>query len=509
MQQEIESVEAARGALADANDGERESRLTALLSALLAAFFGLLTAALLAAMAGFHHWFVIAPLAVLIAFGVRRLLPSESAIPSLSRAAAMGLMLVVVGAVLSNVVLRSNLVVAGRDGATYANTAAFLVDGSNLFPDGISEPFSVEDGLSFGAPGFVLRDDGTLWQQFLHSTAAAMGFVGELLGRGAMFSFNAFVSGIGILGLFALGRRFMGEWWALGAATVMGLSLPYVYYSRGSFAEIATLTLIAGGLWTAHAALANQPQLALGGGLLLGGAAVVRVDAWMIGLALAAFLVTTTWLREQQEAWIAGRLFTGFAIAAFIGLLDLALFALPYLTILRSTLIPLLLAVVVVRLLEPLVRSEAIRSLGDRIQSRPVLVGNVVATIGGAIILYLWIVRPLLPPAQIPVPNGLYGLEAIQIRDGIAVDPSRTYFEQSVWWLTWYIGLPLTAIGFMGFVGSLRKSLVRNMAAIRLIILMFAVPALIYLVRPAVNPDQIWAIRRFTPVILPGLVLFA
>ena len=37
----------------------------------------------------------------------------------------------------------------------------------------------------------------------------------------------------------------------------------------------------------------------------------------------------------------------------------------------------------------------------------------------------------------------------------------------------------------------------------------FAVPSLVYLVRPAIVPDQLWAIRRFEPITLPGLAIAA
>ncbi len=504
MQQQTKPTEAGRHVPTTQTSDGGESRLTIVLSSLLATFLGLMTAALLSAMAGLHHAVVVAPLAIAIGLAFFKQFPNNFAIPKLSRAVAVALTLVVVGAVVSNVALRSNLVVAGRDGGTYANTAAFLVDGSNLFPAAIEEPFAGRD-LDFASPGFVVRDDGTFWQQFLHSTSAALGFVGELFGRGAMFSFNGLLSGIGILSLFALGRRFMAEWWALAAATLMAVTLPYVHYSRGTFTEIATMTLIAGGLWAGHVAIQNQPRFAFGAGLLLGGAATVRVDAWMVGVSVAALLFTTVWLSEQHETWVARRMLTGFALMAIVGLVDIAFFGEPYLGIVGKFLIPLVAAVIALRVLIPMTTTAEFKKLADFIQRNRHHVANLLTIVVAAALVYLWLIRPLLGPSRA---NNTYGLEPIQLREGLTVDTTRNYAEQSVWWLTWYIGVPLTALGFAGFIAALRQSILKGQAAVRLAVLVFAVPAFTYLVRPSVNPDQIWAIRRFTPVVLPGLLLF-
>lgn len=508
MQQQTKSVEAARHLTSPTATGEGESRLTPLLSASLAAFLGLLTAALLAAMVGLHHAIVVGPLTAVIGVALYRQLPTNLAIPRLSKAAAVTLALVVLAAVVSNVLLRSNLVVAGRDGGTYANTAAFLVDGANLFPEAIAEPFTGQD-LSFASPGFVLRDDGTFWQQFLHSTSSALGFVGELFGRGAMFSFNGVLSGVGILSLFALGRRFMGQWWALAAATLMAATLPYIHYSRGTFTEIPTLVLITGGLWAGHVALQAQPQLAFGSGLLLGGAALVRVDAWMAGIGVAALVFFTVWFSEEQESWVARRMLTGFAIPAVLGFIDLTVFSVPYFGLLRASIVPLVAAVVMLRVLVPAGETKELRQLAELVQRNRKQVATMLAVSAGLGLAFLWLVRPSLFPSRVFSSQGPYGLEVIQVREGLTVDPNRNYAELTVWWLTWYIGVPLTLLGFAGFIGALRRSVVKGSAAIRLVTLTFLVPALTYLVKPSVNADQIWAIRRFTPVVLPGLILFA
>ncbi|NND03332.1 MAG: hypothetical protein HKN91_11150, partial [Acidimicrobiia bacterium] len=301
--------------------------------------------------------------------------------------------------------------------------------------------------------------------------------------------------------------RFMDEWWALAAATLMAASLPFIHYSRGTFTEIPTLVLVAGGLWAADTAIRAQPRYAFGAGLLLGGAAMVRVDAWMVGVALSLFLLTTTWFEEDQETWVAGRVLVGFLTTGILGLFDLTIFAVPYFGLLRASIIPLLAAMVVVRILVPASQTPELVRLASLVQRNRRLVANTLTVVFVAAIGFLWFVRPALFPSRVFSPLGPYGLEPIQIREGLPVDPTRNYAEMTVWWLTWYLGAPLTALGFGGFIAALRRGIAKGQSAIRLPLLVFLVPTITYLVKPSVNADQIWAIRRFTPIVLPGLVL--
>lgn len=481
------------------------SRFPAVLAAALAATLGLLVAGVLTAMAGVHHFFVQGPLAVGFFIFIFRQLPRHGVAGRLPRAVVILLLGLVVAVVVTNLVLRSNLVVAGRDGATYANTAAFLVDGADLHPTAVATPFGGE-GFEYRAPGFVVRDDGTFFQQFLHSTPAMYAFFGELFGRGAIFAVNAVLAGIGLLAIFALALRFVSPWWALAAATLTAATLPYAYYARGTFSEIPALVLVIGGLWAGHIATTTRPEFSLGAGLLLGGAALVRVDAWMIGIALAAVHFIAVWLDEEEAAWAASRIFAGFAVAAAIGLIDLAVFSEPYLANVGRNLLALIVVAVSLRVAVPLAASAPLRRLAGWGQRHIVQVGGVVALGLGVFFLYAWFVRPLLPPSQAP---GVYDVAEIQLREGSAVEPNRAYTELSVWWLSWYLGIPLLAMGLAGFVAGLRRSLRKGEAGLRLVLVAFAVPTLTYIVRPSVNPDQIWAIRRFLPISIPGLVIMA
>lgn len=481
------------------------SRLPLVVSAALAATFGLLSAGLLLAMAGLHHAALQAPVAVIIAVALYRLLPSQRLEPQLSGAIVTALTVAVLIIVSSNFILRSDLVIAGRDGGTYANTASFLVEGSNLFPVAAEEPFIGSD-LEISGPGFVAKPDGTFYQQFLHATPATYAFFGELFGKGALFNVNALLSGVAALAIFALALRFVAAWWAMLAMVATALTLPFAYYSRGTFSEIATLTLTVGGLWAAHIALSGHRRVALGAGILLGGAAIVRVDAWFIGIALAALVFTTTWLEEEEATEAAARIYGGFAVVAAVGLIDLVFFSEPYLANVGKRLLPLIVVTIGLRVAAPLASGDRMRQMATWVKQHQNAVGNGLALAVLAVVGYLWFVRPLLTPL---LAEAAYGLEPIQLAEGNPVEPNRSYAELSVRWLTWYLGIPVVLVGFLGLAAAVRHSTARHAAALRLVTLAFLVPAVTYLVKPAVNPDQIWAIRRYLPAVIPGLAIFA
>ena len=480
------------------------SRLPTVLSAALALMVGLLTAGLLLAMAGFHSAWLQGPGAIVIAIVMYRYLPirtRDEPLPPAVVGLLVVLVLVVVG---SNFALRSELVIAGRDAATYANTASFLVDDGGLFPTAIADPFVGEE-LDFSAPGFVVRDDGTFWQQFLHSISTVYAFFGELFGKSAIFGVNAFVSGVAVLAVFAMARRLVPPWWALLAAIATAGTLPFAYYSRGTFSEMATLLLAVGGLWAAHIALSEQPAVAVGSGLLLGAATMIRVDAWTLGVAIGALLVTSVWLAEDDAADTARRIFNGFAVTAALGLIDLALFSEPYLVNVGRLLLYLVVATVGLRTVAPLFAAAPARRAMEAVGRHRQIAATVVTVGIVAATGYLWFVRPLRPPIM---SAGAYGLEPLQLRDGLPIEP-RSYSEQSVWWLVWYLGIPVVGAAIAGVVVAARRSQAPGTAALRFVLLAFVVPTAGYLVRPSINPDHIWAIRRFLPIVIPGLVILA
>jgi hypothetical protein len=118
-----------------------------------------------------------------------------------------------------------------------------------------------------------------------------------------------------------------------------------------------------------------------------------------------------------------------------------------------------------------------------------------------------WFVRPLVQRTR-ATPNLVVGL--IQRLEHQRVDPTRRYFENSVRWISWYIG-PITLI--LGIIGAafLARALLRGSlrAPPMIASAILGPPALLYIWKPSVTPDQIWASRRFLAAVFPGLILLA
>ena len=78
-------------------------------------------------------------------------------------------------------------------------------------------------------------------------------------------------------------------------------------------------------------------------------------------------------------------------------------------------------------------------------------------------------------------------------------------------WISWYIGpITLTHRDHRRRRRS-RSALVRGSLRLPAQIATFilAPPALLYIWRPTITPDQIWAARRFLPAVFPGIILLA
>jgi len=107
---------------------------------------------------------------------------------------------------------------------------------------------------------------------------------------------------------------------------------------------------------------------------------------------------------------------------------------------------------------------------------------------------------------------------ALQRLQGLRVDPTRVYSEQTFYWVIWYIGLPTVLLGAVGLVIVLRRSL-RALVTWRdpagawrewgLPLAVICGGSAVALWAPDISPDQPWASRRLVVMVIPGLILFA
>jgi hypothetical protein len=95
----------------------------------------------------------------------------------------------------------------------------------------------------------------------------------------------------------------------------------------------------------------------------------------------------------------------------------------------------------------------------------------------------------------------------LQAAGGIAVDGSRSYAEQTLAWLSWYWGPLVVVLGAAGTALAVRRLLARGDRALVAPLAMFLSTSLLYLTAPSIVPDQVWAMRRYLPVVIPGFLV--
>jgi hypothetical protein len=138
----------------------------------------------------------------------------------------------------------------------------------------------------------------------------------------------------------------------------------------------------------------------------------------------------------------------------------------------------------------------------------------VLALAGLVVRPYVQIVRGQTDPAMIRQ------VAALQRLERLPVDGLRQYFESSLYWVFWYLGVPAVLLACAGAVLLGRRSVravlseraVPSGAALRLwglpfLIIGWSVATVLW--DPAVVPWQPVASHRLVPVVLPGLLLLA
>src|SRR5262249_24558017 len=91
----------------------------------------------------------------------------------------------------------------------------------------------------------------------------------------------------------------------------------------------------------------------------------------------------------------------------------------------------------------------------------------------------------------------------------LPVDPMRTFAEQSLHWVFWYIGVPAVILATVGGALLTRRCL-RGQAPLWTLPLMTSAWTIVtFLSRPSITPDHPWASRRLVPAVLPGVILLA
>ena len=432
---------------------------------------------------------------------------------------------------------RTEQIIFLRDPATYLQVGYWIAHhGSLPIPNSLSAFGGPHQGLSFASVNYYPRGSSIV-PQFMTGMPIVMAGAIWLGGIPAALVITPLIGGCAVLAFGGLAGRLVGPGWA-PAAAVLALSLPQQYTSRSTFSEPLAQVLLFGGLClladsmvvtrrpygrrvTGPGDWPGQDTVLAGlAGLALGLTVLVRIDALSDILPAVPFCGLLLAARRRQAVPFGLGLLAGVGY----GLADGYLLSRPYLDLEAPSLRPLALITAAVVLLTAIglavtgSRAALARMHGwltPRVL-RWLPAAAAVLTVG---IFVAFAVRPLLQTvAGETDPVSIAYVAELQKLTRLPINGRRQYYEQSLYWVIWYIGVPAVLLGAFGLAALARRctralltwkdpDAAARVWALPLLIALWVIVSVLW--RPAVSPDQPWASRRLVPFVLPGLILAA
>lgn len=407
----------------------------------------------------------------------------------------------------------SGHVVLRRDSAVYALFAHWIAETGALSLSASLQAIGGPDPALFttATPGFYLVGTHGLSAQFMSGTALTLAPAGWGGGFAGIQAVPALVGAAGLVAVGGLAGRLLGARWAPAAALLLGLAQPVTLTARGTYSEPIAQLLLAGALCLLLDGVAG-PHRRLAGlaGLLAGIGLLVRIDALR---ELALLIPVVAWLalrRHPAWPWLLG----GTLVGTGYGVVDALGPSRAYVRDMWPSARPAVYAAAALAA-AALVAVPAGRLLLPRLRSRPWygtarLAVAVAGTLGMAALVAVLAARPYGAVAH-GAGNAKTIVRSLQLAQGLPVDPDRTYAEQSVRWVSWFLGWPALVLA-AGAAVALTWQALRRTPAGRRWALALAVPltsAVAVLWKPGITPDHPWADRRLVPTVLPVVVLLS
>ena len=357
-------------------------------------------------------------------------------------------------------------------------------------------------------PGFYPTTGDVLNVQFMSGTALTLA-PGGWFGGIAIPFLPALLGGVALVSVAGLAARLIGARWAPLVALLLGLALPVLLTARSTYSEPLTLLLLAGALCLLVDAVAGAHRgLAALAGLLLGLGFLVRIDALR---ELALLIPLIAWLAVRRHPvwpWLTGGALAG----AAYGVVDANGPSRAYFADTWPSARPAVWAigafVVLAAVAVPVLRATLPRLTRWADPARRWLPWAAAA--GAALVAVFFAIRPYVQ-TRYGVGNALPLIRSLQAEQGLPSDPDRTYGEQTVRWVSWFLGWPALALAAVAMTVLVWRA-VRGTPDGQRWALGLGIPllsAVSVLWKPAITPDHPWADRRLVPAVLPVVVLLA
>ncbi|NTW41586.1 MAG: hypothetical protein HGA44_17185, partial [Cellulomonadaceae bacterium] len=409
----------------------------------------------LTVLAGQFRPVVVAPSLIVVIIATWRLTPSERPATTPNVLGALAAVIAACAWLIMNVPYASRFVVVTRDPGFLTLQGLWLTThASPQIPVGSAleaQDLIADAHVWTGAfPVF----DGYLYAQGAKLLPGLLALGGWFTGPPGVLAGNLVIGAVGLLAVYAFSRRLVGPWWALLPMVALGASMPMIAFSRAAYTEPLTMCLVFAGLTMSWSAFETRTwwRHALAGAMI-GATALARIDgpATAIGLVAGMGLVAAAPLawrqRSRQQAALAAA-GLGAAVMVLLGYVDLRWNSPGYLADLADELTLLtvaLTATAVAALVLTLPRRwNPLRQLV--LHRRSQLGWAAVAAVSLAAIVLLS--RSWWLPGQHTDIGSAYAqvVGGLQEREGLAIDPSRSYDDWSVRWLAWYYGWPMVGL---------------------------------------------------------------
>lgn len=431
------------------------------------------------------------------------------------------------------------LIVLRQPGAVFQVGYWIAGHGSLPIPVSLRAFGGPHPGLSFASTGLAAAHGGLI-PQFPPGLAIVGAGGWWIHGMSTAALASPVLGALAVLTFGGLAGRLAGPQWAPPAALVLALTLPEQYTSRSAFSEPLAQLLLLGGLCLVADSLTAPPGADWLGrypgwlrwpGWLSPGTAAAGLGGLALGLASLASL-------SVLPALIAVIPFTGLLVAARrpqalplgLGVLGGAGYGIAVSRVVAPAALedpgfPVglvsLIAVAVATATAAAVAVTAWPPARAWVQrmARGALRWRVPDAAAGLVglVLIAFLIRPSVQTAHWnPGPGTAGYVAALQKLLGLPVQPTRSYAEDTLYWVIWYIGVPALLLGGFG-MALLARRCVRAVLrwadedgvawAWGLPLAIFAVTAVAVLWDPRTVPDQPWASRTLVPVVLPGFIL--
>jgi hypothetical protein len=479
-----------------------------------AAGFGLVGLAL--AVASLFYPVLVVPLGAAASVVLFRAAGLPSRVPTklADRTAAIGATLIACASTIVNAALAGQHLLIDRDPGAYINTGRWLSTHHGLTFVARVGAFTTTSNLRYSSPA-IYGHGPRMHFQFSHLLGVLLAEARWVGGDHAMFVLTPLLGGVAILAFYAFASSFVSPPAALVATTALTVSITQAHFSRDPYAEIVVELVLFGSVW-----LLTLPDLhvrrAIFAGILLGATVAARLDGPLYLVSIPV-LIGITQARRGRDATDPGASggddLRRDTVAAFgwaaagvtvLALLDVGLRVPEY-----ARYVGLRVLAEYVGLVGATAGAIVLGRRAHRWHPRFARDGRTAVAAGTAlsVVLFLmWFVRPYVQEMR----GRLVTLVAqIQRADHLELDPGRHYFENSLRWLAWYLGPPALAAGIIGGGWLLHRTIRRGSMAAWVVMVSFCSVGAVYLWNASITPDQLWVMRRFVPIVIPGLILFA